>query len=103
MSDHISSAIVAFQFYDRLCQRIEHVAKGLDELSLLLGEEGKLNDSQGWKGLRDHIKDLYTMKEEFIMFEAIMQGASAKEALLVYKNAMESQSSQEDDGDVELF
>lgn len=100
MSTQINGAIMAFQFYDRLCQRMSHVATSLDKLSELLKEEAHLEQQEGWQDLREQIKQQYTMKAEHQMYELIMQGCSPEEALAKHKDAM---NSQDDENDIELF
>ncbi|AWB67028.1 hypothetical protein C2869_11515 [Saccharobesus litoralis] len=102
MSGQINSAIVAFQFYDRLCQRMEHVASSLENLAELLTDDGKFIDAQGWQALREKIKQHYTMKEEHLMFESIMKGSSAHEAMEIYRQSLLESKANEDD-DIELF
>ncbi|NTS77426.1 hypothetical protein HR060_11195 [Catenovulum sp. SM1970] len=101
MSSHVDAAIVAFQFYDRLCQRLEHVAASLEGLSDLLQETENENPAD-WRRLREHIRAHYTMKEEHLMYETIMQGATAKEALEIFRARL-AEKPEEDDGDIELF
>ncbi|WP_111977726.1 hypothetical protein [Algibacillus agarilyticus] len=104
MSEQINSAIMAFQFYDRLCQRMEHVATSLEDLSDLLAKDERFTDLEGWIHLRDTIKKQYTMKEEHLMFESIMQGSTAHEAMELYKKSLLENKKSDDDGDdIELF
>lgn len=100
ISDSIDTAIVAFQFYDRLSQRMEHVSTALEELSTLIKDEKNLNDPLGWKELRESIKDTYTMNAEHMMYKAIMNGSSIQEALNIYKDKMNQLDHSED---IELF
>ena len=72
MHDQINAAIMAFQFYDRLCQRLDHVSGSLLCLSDLVKDEESLNDPRGWASLRERIQDSYTMEAERLMFRAIM-------------------------------
>ena len=100
MSESINSAIVAFQFYDRLSQRISHVSDSLDQLSHLIKDDANLNDPIGWKNLRDHIKSSYSMAAEYAMYEAIMGGATVPEALALYKEKIHEDQASDD---IELF
>jgi len=100
MSDQINGAIMAFQFYDRLCQRLDHVQSNLHMLSELITDESHINSSIGWQDLRDKIKSSYTMETEHKMHEAVMKGASIEEALQIYKDELARPS---DDDDIELF
>jgi hypothetical protein len=100
MSGSIDAAIIAFQFYDRLSQRMEHVAGSLDQLSHLIKDDENLNDPIGWGNLRDHIKSSYSLDAEHAMYEAIMKGASVHDALTLYKEKMHEAEASDD---IELF
>ena len=95
----IQQSIVAFQFYDRLSQRIDHVKFALESLTSLVGDQMRLYNPAEWQGLQQGIRNKYTMAEEQDMFEALIQGASIEEALdLVRKRVHEG-----DIDDIELF
>lgn len=100
MRDKISAAIIAFQFYDRLTQRLDHVTGSLQQLGDLIKDDAHLNDPEGWKTLREHIKSSYTLATEHVMFEAIMKGASIEEALEIYQTSIHEE---EPSDDIELF
>ncbi|MFT4924304.1 MAG: hypothetical protein ACI8WB_000382 [Phenylobacterium sp.] len=100
MSSSIDNAIVAFQFYDRLSQRMGHVSGSLEQLSELIKNEDSINDPDGWESLRDHIKSSYSMDAEHVMYEAIMKGSSIKDALEIYKKEMHEADASDD---IELF
>lgn len=100
MSNQVNGAIMAFQFYDRLCQRLDHVQSNLNMLSDLVTEEGHINNTNGWQELRDKIKNSYTMETEHKMHDAVMKGASIEEALEIFKEDLKNQS---DEDDIELF
>ncbi|MCU4676098.1 hypothetical protein N7931_10675 [Catenovulum sp. 2E275] len=100
MSVQVTNAIVAFQFYDRLCQRLEHVTTSLNGLADLLKDDAQLTKAKGWQELRETIRKQYTMQAEHEMFELIMSGHAPEEALIQYKQKL--LESQESD-DIELF
>ena len=100
MSNQVDSAIMAFQFYDRLCQRLEHVQNNLHMLSDLITDEGQMENSGGWQNLREKIKASYTMETEHKMHEAVLKGATIDEALEIFKSALAEQT---DEDDIELF
>ena len=100
MSTQVDSAIMAFQFYDRLCQRLEHVQNNLHMLSDLITDEGQIENSVGWQTLREKIKSSYTMETEHKMHEAVLKGATIDEALEIFKSAL---AEQQDEDDIELF
>ena len=80
-SKKIQQAIVAFQFYDRLSQRLSHVAKSLSSLGGLVSDQSRLYNPYEWHGLQEKIKSRYTLESERRMFEAILNGASVDEAM----------------------
>lgn len=100
MSGQVNNAIMAFQFYDRLCQRLDHVQSNLNMLSGLITDEMHIDNAEGWQALRDKIKSSYTMETEHQMHEAVMSGASIEQALEMFKKAL---AEQPEEDDIELF
>ena len=104
LQDNISQAIQAFQFYDRVCQRIDHVARSLEKVSRLLGNKQEIDEIGNWKNVQNQIKSSYTMEAERIMFEFIMRGGSVEEALKIYQHHFSQEPDDKDDVDeIELF
>ena len=100
----IVNSIVAFQFYDRLTQRLDHVKRDLSWLSELVSDPETANKPEAWSKLQSDIKSNYSMEEERLMFEHIMSGASVPEALEIYRHHFEkSTKTDEDDDEIELF
>ncbi|MFA5982415.1 MAG: hypothetical protein WC782_00185 [Methylococcaceae bacterium] len=97
-SDKIEAAIVAFQFYDRMQQCLQHVTSNLKGLSLLVETPDRLYDPYEWINFQNQIRSRYTMESEKQMFDAILQGKTMTEVLAL-KNALK----QESEGDIELF
>lgn len=85
VSDHVSGmvhqAIIAFQFYDKLVQRLSHVGLGLGDLSDLVGDPQRLFNPEEWVDLQDRIKSKYSNREEIAMFDAVMQGVPVQQAV----------------------
>lgn len=100
MSGQVNNAIMAFQFYDRLCQRLDHVQSNLNMLSGLITDEEHIANADGWQALRDKIKSSYTMETEHQMHDAVLNGASIEEALEMFKKAL---AEQPEEDDIELF
>ena len=102
VSEHVSSmvhqAIIAFQFYDKLVQRLAHVGLSLGDLSDLVADNRRLFNPGEWVELQNKIKAKYTTREEVAMFEAVMQGMSVHEAVDHYMAEMNEKSD-----DIELF
>ena len=95
----INSAIVAFQFYDRLQQCLQHVSNNLKGLSTIIDTPHRLYNPEEWHKFQEGIRGHYTMEAENIMFDAIHQGKSVDEALSLFQQA----SQQSDDEEIELF
>tara|TARA_R110002072_G_scaffold24747_3_gene83686 strand:- start:23338 stop:23925 length:588 start_codon:yes stop_codon:yes gene_type:complete len=101
----IMSAIVAFQFYDRLTQRLDHVKRDLSWLSRLVSDPAQVYNPSAWSKLQEDIMSNYTMEEERIMFQHIMNGASVDEALEVYQHHFSAKKDEHDstNDEIELF
>lgn len=97
--DQVQSAIVAFQFYDRMTQRLEHVSHSLGALSELIGEDERVFNPYEWKGLQKTIQSRYTNESDRILFEAILDGTSVEKAL----EMAQKKADQEKDDEIELF
>ena len=100
---NVSDSVQAFQFYDRVCQRIDHVARSLEKVSHILNDADRLHDKDAWFEVQTKIKTSYTMEAERIMFEYIMRGGSVEEALEIYKHHFGSSEEKDDDDEIELF
>lgn len=102
VTSKVHQAIVAFQFYDKLAQRLDHVCHGLEGLSRLVSDNERLYTPTEWKTLQDEILAKYTMVEERAMFDAVLHGATVKEALETYM-AVRMAEIESSGGEVELF
>ncbi len=94
----INTAIVAFQFYDKLSQRLAHVSNSLAALGNLIEEPTRLYNPYEWHGLQAMIKSKYTIKNDRIMFDAILNGSTVEEAQQLCVD-----EDNEKDDDIELF
>ncbi len=97
VSTEMQQAIIAFQFYDKLTQRLSHVSHSLASLAELVGDAARLYNPVEWTLLQEKIKSKYTMPAEHKMFELMMQGLSVDEVL------QHVQQVQHNDQDIELF
>lgn len=102
VSDKVHQAIIAFQFYDKLVQRLAHVCHSLGSLSELVGDKGRLYSPYEWVGLQEKIRSKFTMAEERAMFEAVLNGASVEDALNTYKE-VRLQEIKDSGGEIEFF
>lgn len=98
VSGMVHQAIIAFQFYDKLVQRLAHVGLSLGELSDLVADGRRLFNPGEWVELQRHIKSKYSTREEVAMFDAVMQGTPVHEAVDRFMAEMQGNSD-----DIELF
>lgn len=97
-SDKIQAAIVAFQFYDRMQQCLQHVTSNLRGLSNLVETPERLYNPTEWMNSQKQIRSRYTMESEKEMFDALLQGKPIAEVL-----AAKAATAGHADDDVELF
>ncbi len=108
MHQQMQRSIMAFQFYDRLTQKLSHVNLSLSHLGDLINTPNRLYIPDEWLKIQDEIRGNYTMECERIMFDQIMRGASVSEALELYRHQFEQTESitgaeDSSDDDIELF
>lgn len=101
LRDSINSAVIAFQFYDRLTQRIAHVSDSLRQLNNLLPNTTINEDLNKWHTFKNTIRSSYTMEAERQMFDHIMAGHSIDEGIKKYEQTQRMDDSTNDD--VEFF
>lgn len=100
--DKVHSAIIAFQFYDKLSQRLDHVSESLSSLTSLISNPEKLYSPIAWQALQETIRSKYTMEEERQMFDKVISGVPIEEALIEFNQGMANKSETEED-EIELF
>ncbi len=83
VAKRVNEVIESFQFYDKLTQRLSHVCVSLAALAELISEPHRLYAPYEWKGLQEMIKSKYYIDVDRQMFDAILNGATVKEALEV--------------------
>jgi hypothetical protein len=79
--DRVQTAIVAFQFYDKLSQRLSHVSHSLQLLAELVGDGRRVGDAREWQALQQEIRSRYTVEGEAEMFDAVLAGESVAAVL----------------------
>jgi hypothetical protein len=84
LTGKIQQAVIAFQFYDRLSQRLDHASHSLEKIGHLIADSDDRYEESAWRKVQSEIKSSYTMEAERIMFEHIMRGHSVAEALEIY-------------------
>ena len=100
ISSRMQDAIVAFQFYDKLVQRLDHVVEVIAQLADLVGDTSRLYSPQEWSKLQQMIRSRYTMEEERELFDALMRGEDVKDVMEKLQSMMENKL---DESDIELF
>jgi phage-related protein len=101
VSNHVQQAIMAFQFYDRLVQRMDHVCRSIDGLAELIADTERLYYPAEWVAIQQLIRSKYTMESERVMFDAMLGGASIAEALALCRTSAPQDKPAGDD--IELF
>lgn len=95
----IDGTVIAFQFYDRLQQCLQHVSDNLKGLSAIIDTPHRLYNPAEWHKFQESIRAQFTMEAEKVMFDAIHQGKSVQEALALFAQANQDS----DDEEIELF
>jgi hypothetical protein len=100
--EQVTSAVVAFQFYDKLSQRLGHVRYSLSTLAMFVCDRSQASQREQWERLFGTLRRLYRTEEEREIFQLMVNGASAEEA-----RAQAEQHAEDLDGrragDIELF
>ena len=101
----MNHAVVAFQFYDRLSQKLGHVNESLNHLGDVISDSDRLFQPAEWNKIQTKIRSNYTMECERLMFDLIMKGATISEALELYRHEFDLLDVANDDSedDIELF
>ena len=68
VSDKIQRFIIAFQFYDKLSQRLNHVSTDLTDLAELVSDSTRIYNPTEWQSLQQQIRGRYSTGEEHRMF-----------------------------------
>lgn len=100
VTEKMQGAIVAFQFYDKLTQRLAHVATSIESLSELVNDTAKIYNPYEWKALQAKIKSKYSMREEHELFDSVMEGNDVREAIRLYNESARQQPAEDD---IEMF
>jgi len=108
LAEKMQQAIMAFQFYDKLSQRLGHVSKGLIGLSEIVSNGMHVTDESHWKTFKENVRKGTTMREEEELFELIFdQKIPAAKAINIMKMRMveriKAETSKQDEDEDELF
>jgi hypothetical protein len=99
--EQMSSAVVAFQFYDKLTQRLGHVRYSLTSLAMFVCNRAQTSQRESWQRLFGTLRRLYRTEEEREIFQLMVQGASAEDARAQAEHHDERAADRA--GEIELF
>ncbi len=106
LSLKMQQAVIAFQFYDKLSQRLEHVSRGLSGLAEIVSHEMHVKDEAQWEKFKATVRKGTTMREEEELFELIFDlHMPVDEAIAVMKERMRERMSSENsvEDDIDFF
>jgi hypothetical protein len=96
----MQDAIVAFQFYDKLTQRLSHVGSSMEGLGEILNDNDRIEKTDEWRTLQAYIKSKYSMREEIELFDVVMNGGDIREAIMQFYEINAQKPPQDD---IEFF
>jgi hypothetical protein len=102
ISQQMAAAVVAFQFYDKLTQRLGHVRYSLSTLAMFVCDRSQASERDQWRKLFTTLRRLYRTEEERQIFQLMVEGASAEEARSQAQQTTQTMR-RSGTGDVELF
>jgi hypothetical protein len=99
LSTQVAAAVMAFQFYDKLSQRLGHVRYSLSTMALFICDRSNSQRPEHWEKLLSTLGRLYRTAEERAIFDSIAGSLSLR------VDAAEEPLSKEmsDAGSIELF
>ena len=96
----VRNAIVDFQFYDRMTQRLQHIMSTIQDAIKTLEIKANENDTE-WNDIFSRIEKSYTMREEKQLFDSIRSGEGFETAV---KSLIEQTFKKEAvESEIELF
>lgn len=101
VSGQMQHAIIAFQFYDRLSQRLSHVSSSLENLTAIVNDASRLYNPAAWLELQNQIRSRYSMEDEKLMFDTLLTTGNVKLALEEYVSRKQKESGNSDG--IDLF
>jgi hypothetical protein len=99
ISLQINDAIVAFQFYDKLSQRLGHVRHSLTTLAMFICNRTQTQQREYWLKLLTSLRRLYRTAEERAVFDLVAEGATADEV----RSSVQESHHNATENSVELF
>ena len=100
ITKQMASAVIAFQFYDKLTQRLGHVRYSLSTLALFVCDRSQAASPDQWRRLMNTLRRLYRTEEERQIFQTMMDGISSENAQAA---AALNETEKFKAGEIELF
>jgi hypothetical protein len=101
ISKQMASAVVAFQFYDKLSQRLGHVRYSLSTLALFVCDRAQTTSPDQWRRLLNTLRRLYRTEEERQIFQSMMEGIAEEGTVTIA--ALKEEPAGVQVGEIELF
>ena len=98
--NRVRNAIVDFQFYDRMTQRLQHIMSSLQDAINTLEIKTFGTDTE-WNEIFSRIEKSYTMREEKLLFDSIRSGQGFEQA--VKQLIEQTYNQQAAESEIELF
>lgn len=98
----VTSAVVAFQFYDKLTQRLGHVRYSLSALATFVCDWAQAGEREQWQNLLTTLEKLYRTQEERRLFQKMAQGVTGDPTRDGIDETTAA-STPEETGEIELF
>jgi len=102
ITKQMASAVIAFQFYDKLTQRLGHVRYSLSTLSLFVCDRTQTANPDQWRRLMNTLRRLYRTEEERQIFQSMMDGMADEPTVKVAALKEETVAGAQV-GEIELF
>ena len=105
VSKGMQSTVMAFQFYDRLTQRLANVSKSLTGLTDLINNPAKIYNPYEWQGLQQKIRSQYILDSEQQLLDDVLKGKPIEQVVAEtsISTMHEPAANKQTDDDIELF
>lgn len=96
--EHVRQAIMAFQFHDRMTQRLSHVMENLAEIATVVSAPDSEHAAL-WENLQKRMRQVYSLEQEQAIHKALHKGLPADKA----NTGTDAGRKHAVAGDIELF
>lgn len=76
-TQQLDKAIVAFQFFDRLTQRITHIGENLSSVTSVV-QEPELEHSYLWEQMQEKLRQVYSQDQERMLYRQLSDQKTGK-------------------------